>query len=325
MTTGEHVDRPLSTRRIREASALPGVVAADIESRCGDLVEIRLPDKCDEPILTRPVRDAVREWMIEARLASELEAVGVKPRQTCLLFGPPGCGKTTLAHHFAARLGLPLVVARAENMVGRYLGSSGRNIAKYFDALRRHRGNVVGFIDEIDALATVRTKDNQAAAREQNAMVTALLTNIEALDGRLFAATNRQDAIDPAIWRRFGMQLTVELPGFDERFAIMRRYGLPFHFEDELLDELVLLTDGAAPSLLRQLTEGVKRLLVLGPKLQQDTSDPVSVFARVLAQVAPHPEYMLPPHVVPHLWREPKSVQQLAGKPWPPTRTEARP
>ena len=258
--------------------------------------------------------------MVEARMAAELSAVGVKPRQTCLLFGPPGCGKTTLAHHFAARLGLPLVVARAENIVGSHLGESGRNIAKFFDALRRHGNNVVGFIDELDALGTVRTKDNQACAREQNAMVTALLTNIEALEGRFFAATNLQDAIDPAIWRRFGIQITVDLPGFDERFAIMRRYGLPYHFDDALLDELVLLTDGAAPSLLRQMIEGVKRILVLGPKLGRDITSPVEVFTRIAAQVAPHPVYLEPPHVAPFLWREPESVKRLADLPWPPTR-----
>ena len=320
MLDEEQTSRPLNTRRIRDASALPGVVAADIEARLRDMVEVRLPDACDEPILTRPVRDAVREWMIEARMAAELSAVGVKPRQTCLLFGPPGCGKTTLAHHFAARLGLPLVVARAENIVGSHLGESGRNIAKFFDALRRHGNNVVGFIDELDALGTVRTKDNQACAREQNAMVTALLTNIEALEGRFFAATNLQDAIDPAIWRRFGMQITVDLPGFDERFAIMRRYGLPYHFDDALLDELVLLTDGAAPSLLRQMIEGVKRILVLGPKLGRDITSPVEVFTRIAAQVAPHPVYLEPPHVAPFLWREPESVKRLADLPWPPTR-----
>ncbi len=320
MTRGEDGGRPLDTKRIRDAAKLPGVVAADIESRLGNMVEIRLPDACDEPILTQPVREAVREWMIEARMAPELAAVGVKPRQTCLLFGPPGCGKTTLAHHFAARLGLPLVIARAENIVDKYVGASGRNIAKFFDALRRHGENVIGFIDEIDALGTTRTGDNQAAAREMNAMVTALLTNIEALEGRFFAATNRQDAIDPAIWRRFGMQITVELPGFDERFAIMRRYGLPFAFADDLLDELALLTDGAAPSLLRQLIEGVKRNLVTGPRLGRDTGDPVTVFARIASQCAPHPAYMEPPHVAPFLWRDPASAKRLAGKPWPPRR-----
>ena len=323
MLAEDRTDKPLNTKRIRSAEALPGVVAADIEARLKDMVEIRMPDDCDEPILTRPVRDAVREWMIEARMASELSAVGVKPRQTCLLFGPPGCGKTTLAHHFSARLGLPLVVARAENIVGSQLGESGRNIAKFFDALRRHGGNVIGFIDEIDALGTTRTKDNQACAREMNAMVTALLTNIEALEGRFFAATNVQDAIDPAIWRRFGMQITVDLPGFDERFAIMRRYGLPFQLDDALLDELSLLTDGAAPSLLRQMIEGVKRILVLGPKMQRDTSDIVAVFERICAQVAPHPVYLEPPHVAPLMWRDPKSIGRLACHVWPPARVEA--
>ncbi len=38
--------------------------------------------------------------------------VGVRPRWNTLLYGPPGCGKTTLAHHFAARLGLPLIIMR---------------------------------------------------------------------------------------------------------------------------------------------------------------------------------------------------------------------
>jgi hypothetical protein len=306
--------------RRKEAFSDPEQIAESLENELGNLVEIRLPADCDEPILSLPVRQAVSEWMVEARMRDELAAVGVKPRQTCLLQGPPGTGKTTLAHHFAARLGYALVVTKGENIVGSHLGESGRNISRLFAALKKHEGNIIGFIDEIDSIGTTRTDDNQACAREQNAMVTALLTNIEAFNGLFFAATNRGDKLDPALWRRFGMQIEVGLPDFDGRFAIMKRYAKPFDFDDDLLDELAMLTNGAAPSLLRQLIEGVKRILILGPKLRRDISDPVSVFAGISAQVAPHPFYMDPPNVVPLLWGKPESVDRLAGKAWPPMR-----
>lgn len=303
----------------------PGDIEAQLKAQLRGLADVRMPHECDEPILAAPVRRAVYEWMTETRMRSELKAVGVNPRHTCLLYGPPGCGKTTLAHHFAARLGMPLIIATCDQLVDMYLGASGKNIRALFDTLRMYDGKVVGFMDEFDAIAGKRQsgKDPGGAGSERNAIVAALLTNIESLTGLFFAATNRSDALDPAIWRRFGMQLDVELPEFDERFAIIKRYFEPFECDQSVLDALALITDGAAPSLLRQLVEGVKRALVLGPKLKRPTDDPIAVVGSVVAQVAPHPDYLQPPFRIPALWSDKSEISLLHGKPWPPKRRSA--
>src|SRR3954454_16886469 len=80
-------------------------------------VEVRGPGDAEEPILVPAVRSAVHEWLVEISAAEELRAAKLKPRSTAMLFGPPGTGKTTLAHHLAARLGVPLVLLGNENLV----------------------------------------------------------------------------------------------------------------------------------------------------------------------------------------------------------------
>ncbi|WP_457797608.1 AAA family ATPase [Methylocystis sp. S23] len=261
----------------RAPAERPEEIAEEISRTLGDMVEIRLPSDCDEPILGPTTRRTVREWMLEQSVEEELRAVGIKPRTTCLLYGPPGCGKTTLAHHFAARLGLVLIIASGEMIVSSALGGTGQNIHRFFAAIRKHRSSVVGFFDEFDSVATARSGDTQACGKEFNAIVTALLTNIDRHDGLFFAATNIADGLDQAIWRRFGIHIEVEIPGFDERFAIIKRYLHPFKIADETIDELCLATHGAAPSLLRQLCEGIKRSLILSPRMKRDISDIVSV------------------------------------------------
>jgi SpoVK/Ycf46/Vps4 family AAA+-type ATPase len=227
-----------------------------------------------------------------------------------LLFGPPGCGKTTWAHHFAARLGLPLACIRSESLIDKYLGATGSNIGHLFDAMAKTEGKVVVFFDEVDAIGGRRMNDQGASVERANSL-NVLLRRIERFSGIALAATNRQDFLDAALWRRFEMQISIDLPGTDERFAIIRRYAAPFEPPDEDIDPLVAMTEGASPALLRALMEGIKRALIVGPRTGRSIGDPVSAFAPVVAAVAPAPEYTPPP-----LWM-PGAVNALAEMTWP--------
>nr|WP_051185939.1 ATP-binding protein [Magnetospirillum fulvum] len=110
------------------------------------MATILQPDEAEEPILTPPVREAVHQWMTEIRAADEMAKLGIKPRCTALLSGPPGCGKTTLAHHFAMRLGLALVCVNTDQLVSSSLGGTGQNVAAIFAAIEEQEDLCVLFL-----------------------------------------------------------------------------------------------------------------------------------------------------------------------------------
>jgi len=275
--------------------------------------ELFFPDEAIAPILTPIVRSALTAWMIEMTSAPALRKVGLKPRSRALLNGPPGCGKTTLAHHVAARIGLPLLVVQSTEVLGRYVGTAGENIGKLFRAARQNKGKIALFFDEFDSLAHKRGSGDNSATTEFNNIVIAMLQEIDRFDGMIYAATNKPKEIDPAIWRRFNLQIEIGFPGQIERFAIVKLYLAPFIVADETIDALTDAFDGASPALIKEGCEAIKRALVLGPKLKMATDLP-SLVERFTASSAPA-EGM----PVPTAWHDLDEVrEQLAVAPWPP-------
>jgi hypothetical protein len=302
--------RAMDIRRSRSVSP-----AAKLKTALREMGEVLEPGESEEPILAPSTRAAVFEWMAELRSADELAAVGLKARATALLHGPPGCGKTTLAHHFAARVGIPMVLVGAESVLNMYLGESEKAVDRLFRTIADSEIECLLFLDEIDAIGGKRDGNNRGGAdNARSSILTVLLRHIERFRGLLIAATNRPRDLDPALWRRFNLQVTVDLPGDDERWAILRRYGAPYVFDDDDLDLLCGLTAGASPALLRGLMEGIKRSLVIAPRVGRDVSDPAVVFQQVISTVMPPPE--IDP---PELWLA-GGPKRLSGISWPPVR-----
>lgn len=140
-----------------------------------------------------------------------------------LLTGPPGTGKTALAHHFARAMDRPLIVRRTSDLLSKWVGGTEENIAEAFvDA--RAKGSVL-LLDEVDSLLFDRTN---AQANWEVSQVNELLTWLDQHPLPIIAATNFSKRLDPATARRFVFKLALKPltgerleKGF-ERFFAMR-------------------------------------------------------------------------------------------------------
>lgn len=284
--------------------------------KLADYGEVFEPDEAEEPILAKPVRSALLEWLTELWAEKELKELGIGPRRRALFGGPPGVGKTTLAHHLSARLGLRMLAVRPEKIQSKWVGETGERIGEMFDLAADKDDPIVLFLDEFDSYSRQRRTAIQASDDHRNEEVNVLLQRIEQHSGFLIAATNFGSTVDQAIWRRFDIHISLELPGQEEREKIMARYLKPLGVPKRALTELALAFETASPALMRHFCENLKRALVVGPKLRFDMRRE-AVIGRVLATVKPHPDIGSP-----RLWSTGENDHAVKLLPWPLPRAE---
>ena len=87
------------------------------------------------------------------------DTMGGRPRRGLLFEGPPGTGKTHLAKAMAREAGVPFLFVSSTSFQSMFYGATARKIRSYFKELRKaaqREGGAIGFIEEIDAIATAR-------------------------------------------------------------------------------------------------------------------------------------------------------------------------
>lgn len=280
-------------------------------SRFADVLPGR---EAQEPILGPTIAANLLEWLTEIWEEEALTEAGLGPRRRALFHGPPGTGKTTLAHHLAGRLGLPLAIVHSEQVLGKYMNEAAQNLAMLFSAARpkpKGEGPVVLFFDEFEALAPSRKSGGERTDAEMNRTVATLLRQIDAHEGFVIAATNLSADIDPAIWRRFDIHILLDVPGQRERERILARYLAPWGMPAGELSALAMAVETASPALMRALCESIKRSIVIGPKLGWDMRRE-AVVQRAVDSVDPHPDLGKP-----RLWSKGAQDPAVARMTWP--------
>ncbi|CAE6468996.1 unnamed protein product [Rhizoctonia solani] len=145
-----------------------------------------------------------------------------------LLFGPPGTGKTLLAKALAKESGARMMVVKPSDVMDMYVGEGEKLVRSVFSLARRLSPCIV-FLDEIDALLGARSsRDTGGAASAHRGLVTEFMQEIDGLRSSassnvvVIGATNRPFDLDDAVLRRLPRRLLIDLPGLEEREAILR-------------------------------------------------------------------------------------------------------
>lgn len=206
-------------------------IPVDADSRL-QIVEIHPSNNQRQPIVLNATIDKqVSEFIEIIQHGADLEIAGVDIKKTLLLYGRPGCGKTSIAHYISEKTGLPLVVARLDGVVSSLLGSTAKNIRKIFEYAQSMP--CILFLDEFDAIAKAR--DDQHELGELKRVINSLLQNIDAMGANcvLIAATNHPELLDKAVWRRFVQTIEVGLPDKKVIVDMIEVFSAPFSCELE--------------------------------------------------------------------------------------------
>ncbi|XP_065359208.1 nuclear valosin-containing protein-like isoform X4 [Calliphora vicina] len=152
--------------------------------------------------------------------------LGLMPPRGILLHGPPGCGKTLLAHAIAGQLNLPLIEIPATELIAGVSGESEERIRDVFDQAATSAPCVL-FIDEIDAISSNRSMAQRDMERRIVSQLISSLDNLKLSEGGqsvlVIGATTRPDVLDPALRRvgRFDHEIAIGIPTRKDRKDIL--------------------------------------------------------------------------------------------------------
>lgn len=216
-----------------------------------------------------------REWEDFERLSK----FGLQPANKILLYGPPGTGKTRLAYAIANKLNFPLILVRLDELISSYLGKTGQNIREIFDIAKDR--DVVLFLDEIDTVAKHRTDEKDLG--ELKRVVTVLLQNVDLFPSNslIIGATNHDEILDKAIWRRFPLKIKLDLPSEKGRRLLFSLFLDKVEKKVDY-DLLVDISSGLSGSEIFDLTQQATKNYVISGKKYLSDIDIISAYFHLM-------------------------------------------
>ena len=250
----------------------------------------------------------VRE-MIELPLKHPelFKRLGIDPPKGVLLHGPPGTGKTLIARAVANESGASFFSIQGPEIMSKFYGESEERLREIFEKATKEAPSII-FIDEIDSIAPKR---DDVKGEVERRVVAQLLTLMDGMKGRenviVIGATNRPDAIDPALRRpgRFDREIEIGVPDRKGRYEILQIHtrGMPIEGDEKerekILRKLADITHGfvgadlaalareAAMKALRRYLPEIDLDRAIDPKLLEKMRVKEEDFKEALKEVEP--------------------------------------
>lgn len=236
------------------------------------LVELYYPDKYfDDIILPKEKLLQLEEIILEFQNWDILMSNGVTPINKLLFYGPPGCGKTLCASVIAAEIGIPLMYVRYDALVSSYLGETASNIKKVFELAKND--SFVIFFDEFDAIG--RSRNDTTEHGEIKRVVNTFLQQIDSFKGRsiIIAATNFEQSLDYAIWRRFDDTLRFDLPSNQEKLKLFSLRLKQFNGPTKVFDSFIDSTNSFSHADIDNICKTIMRRCILDGRRNYNKKD----------------------------------------------------
>jgi transitional endoplasmic reticulum ATPase len=216
------------------------------------------------------------------------QKLGIDPPQGVLLHGPPGTGKTLLAKAVANETSASFFSIAGPEIISKYYGESEQQLREIFEDATEESPSII-FIDELDSIAPKR---EDVTGEVERRVVAQLLTMMDGLETRgeviVIAATNRVDAVDPALRRpgRFDREIEIGVPDEAGRREVLQIHtrGMPLS-DDVSLERLAEETHGFVGADIESLTKeaAMRALRRYLPEIDLDEEDiPPSLIDRMI-------------------------------------------
>ncbi len=256
-----------------------------------ELKEEKVPDVSYEDIggLQEEVKK-VRE-MIELPLKHPeiFERLGIQPPKGVLLYGPPGTGKTLLAKAVANESNATFISLNGPEIMSKFVGEAEKKLRDLFAEAEKNAPAIL-FIDEIDAIAPKREESYGEVERR---VVAQMLASMDGLKARgkviVIAATNRPEALDPALRRggRFDREIEIGVPNKEGRLEILKIHTRNMPLADDVdLKELADVTHGFvgadAEGLCKEAAMSVLRRVLPQFNFKDDEAIPKEILEKLI-------------------------------------------